>query len=181
MNAMYKLDQSNGQGWNCPPFAKRLDWANFLVMTGTVDMESIRAALRGVMERNKVKPTTLSLKVGTNRTLVKDLLEKTGDVSLGTLTKLADALKVPVSDLLIPAEQADPLPSEAAFQVLLAEVLGSSGGIVLPESKLRPVSEHLRLCLELLSKNRAIHDNPGAIRAVAQAANARPPAARLEA
>lgn len=176
-----KLDLSNGQGWNGPLFAKRLDWTNHERMPFTVDMTTIRVALRSVMERKGIKPTTLSLQVGTNRTLVKDLLEKTKDVSLGTLNKLAGALDVPVSELLTPSEIQDPLPNAEVLQVVLAEVLASSGGVPLPESKLRPVSEHLRLCLELLSRNPAIHASPDAIRAVAQAAGARPPAATPEA
>lgn len=108
----YKLDQSNGQGWICPPFAKRLDWANFCDMPEAINIETIRAGLRRVMTSKGVKPTTLSLMVGRNRTLVKDLLEKTNDVSLGTLTKLADALGVEVSDLLTANNPADPIPNE---------------------------------------------------------------------
>lgn len=91
MTGMYKLDKSNRQGWNYPPFANRLDWANFWPMGKVIDMTTIRAGLRRVMEDKSVKPTTLSLLVGKNRTLVKDLLEKTNDVSLSTLTKLAKA------------------------------------------------------------------------------------------
>lgn len=49
--------------------------------------------------KNK-KPTTLSLEVGSNRTLVKDLLEKSRDVQIGTLMRLASALDVPLADLL---------------------------------------------------------------------------------
>jgi repressor LexA len=63
-------------------------------------LEAIRENLRRIMVREKAKPTTLSLAVGTNRTLVKDLLEKGKDVQIGTLVKLAGALNVDLADLL---------------------------------------------------------------------------------
>lgn len=77
-----------------------LDWANLSPMGDVADMHSVRDALRRIMDRKKVRPTTLSLQVGTNRTLVKNLLESTGDIQLGTLTKLAGALDIELSDLL---------------------------------------------------------------------------------
>jgi repressor LexA len=52
------------------------------------------------MARKDVKPTTLSLAVGSSKTLVKDLLTKTGDVQFSTLRKLAGALDVDLSELL---------------------------------------------------------------------------------
>lgn len=181
MTTHSKLELSNGQGWKGPPFARRLECPNYRVMSFSVDITTVRAALLGIMSRKHIKPTTLSLKAGKNRTLVKDLLEKTEDVSLGTLNKLAAALEVPVSDLLTPEDQRGSLPSGDALKVVLAEVLASSGGVSLAESKLRPVSEHLLLCLELLARNPAIQANPDAIKAVAQAAAARPHAATPEA
>jgi repressor LexA len=75
-------------------------------MSDGVDITSIRAALRREMARKKVGPTTLSLEVGSNRTLVKNLLEDNSDVRLATLTKLAGALDVPLEALL----QAPPVP-----------------------------------------------------------------------
>lgn len=65
-----------------------------------IDINSVRAALREIMDRKGVKPTTLSLQVGKNKSLVKDLFERTNDISVGTLTKLAGALDVSVIDLL---------------------------------------------------------------------------------
>lgn len=95
-----KLDKTNCQRWTRPPFEKSLDWSNYLRMADELDIETIRATLRRIMDKKKVRPTTLSLAVGTNRTLVKDLLEKSKDIQIGTLTKLAGALDVPLSDLL---------------------------------------------------------------------------------
>jgi phage repressor protein C with HTH and peptisase S24 domain len=94
-------------------------------------MDSIREALRRIMGQKGVKPTTLSLKVGTNRTLVKDLLEKTADINIGTLTKLAGALDVSISDLI------------AAPRVNVAGYIGAGGVVIFEQfeggdSVLRP-------------------------------------------
>ena len=69
-------------------------------MNDIVDINTVRAALREIMERKGIKPTTLSQRVGTNKSLVKDLLEKTNDISVSTLTKLAGALDVSIMELL---------------------------------------------------------------------------------
>lgn len=69
-------------------------------MAETTDIETIRDSLRRIMTDKGVKPTSLSLQVGTNRTLVKDLLEKSRDIQIGTLTKLAGALDVSLAELL---------------------------------------------------------------------------------
>ncbi|GEM_PF-2806008 len=73
------------------------------------------------------------------------------------------------------------LPSEETLQVVLSEVMRLSAGLDLPESKARPVARHLALFLELLSRNPAIHANPGAIKAVADAIGSQLPDARPEA
>ncbi|MEC9067840.1 MAG: S24 family peptidase [Pseudomonadota bacterium] len=69
-------------------------------MEKDIDIASIREALRAVMTQKNIAPTTLSQRVGTNKSLVKDLLEKTDDVRLSTLVKLAGALDVSVDRLL---------------------------------------------------------------------------------
>lgn len=91
-------------------------------MSETADMATIRETLRRIMERQGVKPTTLSLRVGANRTLVKDLLEKGKDVQIGTLTKLAGALDVSLADLL------------AAPRVPVAGRIGAGGEVIFEES-----------------------------------------------
>jgi repressor LexA len=64
------------------------------------DILTIRENLRRIMERKKVKPTTLSQRVGSSKTLVADLLTKVSDVQFGTLAKLAGALDVDIGELL---------------------------------------------------------------------------------
>lgn len=64
------------------------------------DIATIRENLQRIMDRKGVKPTTLSQRIGTSKTLVKDLLTKTGDVQFSTLRKLAGALDVDLGDLL---------------------------------------------------------------------------------
>lgn len=76
------------------------DWSNYDGMADAIDIETIRESLRRVMKRKGSKPTTLSLQIGSNRTLVKDLLEKTKDINISTISKLAGALDVSVSELL---------------------------------------------------------------------------------
>lgn len=61
-------------------------------MAEGVDIETVRAALRDIMDRKGIKPTTLSLMVGKNKSLVKDLFERTNDISVSTLTRIAGAL-----------------------------------------------------------------------------------------
>jgi repressor LexA len=69
-------------------------------MSDQPDIETIRENLRRIMARQKVAPTTLSQRVGSSKTLVKDLLTKTSDVQFNTLRKLAGALDVELGDLL---------------------------------------------------------------------------------
>lgn len=66
------------------------------------DIAVIRENLHRLMNRKgkEIAPTTLSLRVGSSKTLVKDLLTKTGDVQFSTLRKLAGALDVDIGDLL---------------------------------------------------------------------------------
>lgn len=104
-----------------PPFVLMSDWSNCALMPDQIDMDSVRESLRRIMEREDVKPTTLSLKVGRNRTLVKDLLEKANDVQLGTLTKLASALNVDLGELL------------AAPRVVIAGYIGAGGEVIFEE------------------------------------------------
>lgn len=95
-----RLDRTNCQRWIRPAFAKMSEWSNFYVVPDAPDIEAIRDNLRRIMDRTGKKPTSLSLEVGTNRTLVKDLLEKSKDIQVGTLVKLASALDVPLADIL---------------------------------------------------------------------------------
>lgn len=90
-------------------------------MGDVVDIESVRAALRDAMARKGIKPTTLSLKVGNSKTLVKDLMEKSNDVTVGTLQRLASALDVPVQELV------------AAPPVPIVGYIGAGGTIVFEE------------------------------------------------
>jgi len=96
----YMLDQSYRQGRMQPRYAALCAAWEMLDMSSALDMAAIRDSLRRIMEKKNMKPTTLSLLVGTSKTLVKDLLEKTEDVKIGTLVKLAGALDVDVDELL---------------------------------------------------------------------------------
>lgn len=104
-----------------PPFAWGEDWSNYPGMDEAIDMASIRESLQRIMDKKGWKPTTLSLAVGTNRTLVKDMLESGKDVRVGTLTKLAGVLDVPLSDLL------------AAPRVPVVGFIGAGGEVIFEE------------------------------------------------
>ena len=139
MNVAYRLDTPNRQGWICRAFAKRSDWSNVPVMAD-VDIETIRESLRRVMARKGIKPTTLSQKAseGKNKSLVKDLFERTNDVSVSTLIKLAGALDVPLSELL------------SAPRVPIVGYIGAGGVIIFEEydtgeSVMRPPSISTKL------------------------------------
>ncbi|MEO1908774.1 MAG: S24 family peptidase [Citromicrobium sp.] len=100
-------------------------------MNEPIDIETIRANLRRAMARKGAKPTSLSLKVGTNRTLVKDLLEKSKDIQVGTLMKLSGALDVPLSELL--AERRVPIVGFiGAGGEIIYEDLGNDEGVLRP-------------------------------------------------
>jgi repressor LexA len=70
------------------------------MMADQPDIATIRENLQRIMAQKKIPPTTLSQKVGSSKTLVKDLLTKTSDVQFSTLRKLAGALDVDLGDLL---------------------------------------------------------------------------------
>lgn len=113
-----KLDITNLSRRIRPAFEKKLDWSTIADMDEAIDINTIRATLRRIMNGKGVKPTALSLAVGRNRTLVKDLLEKSSDIQISTLVKLAGALDVPVSDLL------------AAPRVPIVGYIGAGGEVI---------------------------------------------------
>jgi repressor LexA len=69
-------------------------------MPDTADIVTIRKNLQRIMSKKGVKPTTLSQRISTSKTLVKELMTKNSDVQLSTLRKLATALEVELGDLL---------------------------------------------------------------------------------
>lgn len=93
-------------------------------MTDVTDIHTIRSALKRIMDNKNIKPTTLSLKIGSSKTLVKDLMEKTEDVKFSTLTKLAGALDVAVEDLL------------ASPRVAVVGSIGAGGSVIFEDTGL---------------------------------------------
>lgn len=63
-------------------------------------IETIRRNLVRLMDERGVKPTPLSLSIGTNRTAVGDILARSDNVGIGMLEKLAKALDVDVADIV---------------------------------------------------------------------------------
>jgi DNA-binding Xre family transcriptional regulator len=63
-------------------------------------MTIVRENIAHLMKKQGLPPTVLSLRVGKSKTLVKDLMEKNEDVTLGTLIRLAKGMEVSLFDLL---------------------------------------------------------------------------------
>lgn len=114
----YKLDTSYPSSGLCPPFICVRGRTITPSVTDLPDIETIRENLKRIMARKDVKPTTLSQQVGNSKTLVKDLLTKTGDVQFSTLTKLAGALDVDLEQLL------------ASPRVPVAGKIGAGGSVI---------------------------------------------------
>lgn len=117
----HKLLAGNLQGGFDTAFAKRLFSPNSLWMGELFDMEAFRDNLRKAMERKGIKPTTLSLAVGDNRTLVKSIFERNGDIKIGTLSRIASVLDVSLDKLL------------SAPPVSIVGYIGAGGTIVFEE------------------------------------------------
>lgn len=83
-----------------PRFIAPPDTTIIRLMPDQPNIATIRENLQRIMDRKGVKPTTLSQRIGTSKTLVKDLLTKTSDVQFSTLRKLAGALEVDLGELL---------------------------------------------------------------------------------
>lgn len=126
-----KLDIPNLSRRIRPPSQKKVDCSNYEDMEEAIDIETIRANLRRIMDKKGAKATTLSLQVGTNRSLVKDLLERSKDIQIGTLIRLSGALDISLSELI------------AAPRVAVVGYIGAGGEIVfedmgLEDTVLRP-------------------------------------------
>lgn len=121
MVAQHKLLAGNLQGGFHTAFAKRLFPSNHTAMGELIDMQRIRDLIRDAMVKKGYKPTSLSLAVGDNRTLVKSILERNGDIKIGTLSKIASVLDVSLDTLL------------AAPRVPIVGYIGAGGTIVFEE------------------------------------------------
>lgn len=98
--AVHRLDETNRQGWSLPTFRAPQKWWIYPTMASDIDINSIREQLQRIMERKGVKPTTLSLRIGNNKALIKQLMEDNDDVRLSTLSKIAGALEITLDELL---------------------------------------------------------------------------------
>lgn len=72
-------------------------------------MGAFRRRLGQFLKSKGIKPTTLSLKIGRSPTLVRDLMEKTSDVKLSTVSKIAAELGISVNDLLTSDAELTPI------------------------------------------------------------------------
>lgn len=100
-----KLDLSNRQGGIFPPFQFSRNPRQTMHMARPIQIDDIRASLQRIMDNKGVKPTTLSLAVSNSRSLVKDILEKTENPGIVTLSKLAEELDCSLEDLISSGSQ----------------------------------------------------------------------------
>jgi repressor LexA len=89
-----------------------------LLMSDPVTIDEIRENLRRAMVDKNLKPTTLSLNVGSSPTLVADIFNKNKDVGIGTLYRLAGALDVDIERLL------------AKRPVIISGYIGAGGEVI---------------------------------------------------
>lgn len=87
-------------------------------------MDAIRRNLGAAIEAKGAAPSSLSRTVtnGKSGTLIKEIMEKNQDIKLSTISRLAEALGVPVEDIL-PSRPTFWSPSEATILELLAAAM----------------------------------------------------------
>jgi len=147
-------------------------------MSTDFDFAPVRDALARVIHEKGVAPTSLSLKVGKSKSLVKDILDGGNDIKLSTLVKLANALEVDLSELL-PASALDTRPASAPLNAeALAPLLDALIPLAPPSGRLteqsrRALSEALAYGLSLLGADPANSANDGAVAVAARAATSR--------
>lgn len=162
----YMLDVSNRQGMICHRYSNRFPmWDTSNMDVGDIDV--VRKALISAMARKDVKPTTLSLRLGNNKSLVKQLLETTKDVKLSTLSKLAGELDVHVSELVGAETPTRPwVPDDNLVAKLLEHVLRVSSADPRKPNELPIVAAGLGAGLRSLARSPANVNDSGYLKAV---------------
>lgn len=117
----HRLLTGNLQGCFYTAFPFKLPAANMVRMAEVFDMAVFRENLRKAMERKGIKPTTLSLAIGDNKSLVKSIFDRNSDIKIGTLSKLAGVLDVSLEVLL------------AAPPIAIVGYIGAGGEVIFNE------------------------------------------------
>lgn len=174
---VYRLDVPNPSSWIASTYAETgLPWENH-GMSSDFDFKPVRDTLARVIQDKGVAPTTLSLKVGKSKSLVKDILDDGKDIKLSTLTKLAGALEVDVGDLLpasiLGQRQMAPALSADELEPLLDALIPLAPPGPMKESSRRALSAALAYGLELLHGDRASPASGDAVAVAARAAASR--------
>lgn len=128
-------------------------------------------------ERDAGRLTNAQLQklLGLQSSRVSEIFDGRRKISLNEAKVIVEHFRLEESaPITVPAR----IPT-AALTIVLDELFRSTEGAQLGESALRPLAEGLQRGLELLAKNPAIHSNPDALRAFAQAVAAPSPAAML--
>lgn len=138
-------------------------------------LETVRENLSAAMAAKGVAPTVLSMRVGSSRTLVRDLLTKTDDVKLSTLCKLAAELEIDVGELLGLAGSAASRPTlnENNVAAMLLTLVPTVPKGQFSEKAAQALSVALIRGLELLSKTGSSHPSDDAVQMASAEAVAR--------
>lgn len=95
-----KWDNAHRQGVSVLTSRKLACMCDRTHMDPTDELSRVRDALQRVMDAKGIKRKPLAKKAGLGETVVRDMFERSKDLRLGTLMKLADALDVNVEDFL---------------------------------------------------------------------------------
>ncbi|MDR6511502.1 transcriptional regulator with XRE-family HTH domain [Novosphingobium capsulatum] len=169
-----RLDQSNLSSWIASIYPKTgVTWDNRR-MSADFDFTPIQQALARAIKAKGIAPTTLSLKVGKSRTLVKNILEDGQDIKVSTLHRLATALDIDLGELL----SAEPKPTAAFSAEALEPLLDALIPLTPPSGRLteqsrKALAEALAYGLSLLEGDSTSPANEGAVAVAARAATSR--------
>lgn len=148
-------------------------------MSADFNFAPVRDALARVIHEKGIAPTSLSLKVGKSKSLVKDILDGGNDIKLSTLVKLANALQVDLGELLPATLLESRKPPLSSFS---AETLAPLLDVLIPlappsgrltEQSRKALSEALAYGLSLLEGDPSSSANEGAVAVAARAATSR--------
>lgn len=167
----YRLDRPNPSSWIATTYPDNVRPWEKAAMEADFDFEPYRHALADAIKRSGVAPTTLSLRVGNNKSLVKTILDKGDDIKISTLWRLARAIGMDVGDLLpgfvrSPAEDRPWVPKPDTVTALMAAAIQNvSGGLSSPNG-VEEASHIVFAGLRTLASHPEHEDDPKALRAL---------------
>ena len=105
-------------------------------MAGSIDIDAIREVIASEMEKKGFSRRSLALRAGLGQTSIRDVLERTDNPGIGTLTKIAEALDISFEE--ISGSQAVDLVGEIGAGGLIAYFKDDSERETVPRPPLAP-------------------------------------------